>query len=276
MNPTEEDADMETKDEGVKRTHERPGQVWNSNLYDSQLGFVSEYGKGVVDWLAPQPGTSVLDLGCGTGDLTALIASYGVEAEGIDAAAEMIGEAKRKYPALRFDVADAHHMRTVQHYDAVFSNAALHWMKRPADVIRGVWAALRPGGRFVGEFGAKGNVAHITAALERAIAKLGMDAASLNPWFFPSAGEYATLLEAQGFTVRRLVTFERPTRLNDEENGLRHWIDMFGGAYTAGLTEDQLEAVYEEIQQEVRPVLYEAGAWKADYVRLRFEAWKPV
>lgn len=250
-------------------------QVWNSRLYDNQLGFVSEYGKGVVNWLDPQSGMRVLDLGCGTGDLTALIASSGAEVEGMDASAEMIAEARAKYPGLPFEVADAQDFRTSPSYDAVFSNAALHWMKRPADVIRGVWDALRPGGRFVGEFGAKGNVAHIATALERAVTRRGIDAIACNPWYFPTAGQYATLLEDQGFTVDRLVTFQRPTALNDREHGLLHWIGMFGGAFTSGLTNEQLETVYQEIEQEVRPALYGEQGWMADYVRLRFEARKP-
>lgn len=260
----------------MERNHAPQPTDWNSTLYDRQLGFVSAYGMGAVDWLAPRPGEHVLDLGCGTGDLTAQIAAKGAAADGLDASEAMILEARRKYPGLHFEVADAHGFRPAHTYDAVFSNAALHWMTRPAAVIRGVAAALRHGGRFVGEFGARGNVERIVHSLEQAVGRLGIDAAARNPWFFPSAGEYATLLEAEGFTVRRLVTFERPTPLNDGDHGLRHWLTMFGGAYWSGLTAVQVEAVIADVGQALRAELYADGVWTVDYVRLRFEAVKSM
>src|SRR5690606_10762465 len=134
--------------------------------------------------------------------------------------------------------------------------------------------ALDSGGRFVGEFGAMGNVSCIIDALASAVSKLGIDAAGRNPWYFPTAGQYAALLEEQGFGVRKLVTFDRPTDLADGENGLKHWLDMFCGVFTQGLSSEQMQEVYEDIYGQTRAKLWINGTWKADYVRLRFVAQK--
>ncbi|WP_127588602.1 class I SAM-dependent methyltransferase [Paenibacillus koleovorans] len=252
--------------------------TWNAQLYDGQLAFVAEFGKGAVDWLGPLEGRRVLDLGCGTGDLTAELAGRGADVHGVDASAEMLEAARSKYPQLQFTEADAQDLRIhPAQYDIVFSNAALHWMKRPSDVISGVWDALRPGGRFVGEFGARGNVAHIEAALTRALRRRGIDAAARNPWYFPSAGEYAARLEAQGFVVRRIATFDRPTLLNGGARAIRIWVEMFGESFLQDLSPQEREQAFSEMEIELRPSLYSdtQGGWIGDYVRLRFEAEKP-
>ncbi len=254
--------------------NEKHTNMWNPQLYDGRLGFVSEYGRSVIDWLNPLQGERILDLGCGTGDLSAQIAESGVDVTGIDSSSEMILEARSKYPHLSFLVADAEDLHGEGTYNAVFSNAALHWMRQPANVIRGVWGALESGGRFVGEFGSQGNVRCIVDALSQVLTSYGVDAAARNPWFFPSAGQYATILEAQGFTVRNLVTFDRPTVLADGENGLRHWLDMFCGVFTTGFNPEQMELIYKETTDLVRVKLWSDGSWKMDYVRLRFVAQK--
>jgi|GEM_PF-247012 len=201
---------------------------WKSDFYDSKLDFVSELGKGVIELLAPKRGETILDLGCGTGDLAHEISRSGASVIGIDLSAGMIGAARKKYPEIDFRVGDAEDFALERKVDAVFSNAALHWMKRPERVISRVWDALKPGGRFVAEFGGKGNVETPVSAIIRVLGRdYGIDAAGLSPWYFPSIGEYAGLLERHGFHVAYAVHFDRPTRMKDGEEGLKLWIRGF-------------------------------------------------
>ena len=162
--------------------------TWDADLYDSKIGFVSERGKEVVNLLNPQPGERILDLGCGTGELTYEIARSGAIPLGIDLSPTMIEKARRKFPDLQFAVVNAETFRTTEQFDAVFSNAALHWMKGAAAVIKSVWLALRPGGRFIAEFGGKGNVNTIMQGITGVLAEHGISAAERNPWYFPSIG----------------------------------------------------------------------------------------
>ncbi|PYI57300.1 class I SAM-dependent methyltransferase [Paenibacillus flagellatus] len=250
---------------------------WNAELYDTKIGFVSEYGKSVVDLLDAQPGESVLDIGCGTGDLCRELADRGAIPHGIDFSPDMVAKAKTKYPDLTFEVADAQSYRTDRTFDAVFSNAALHWMKKPADVIRSVREALKPGGRFVAEFGGKGNVAGIVRALNEALPAFGVvDAAARNPWYFPSVGEYAALLEAEGFRVGYALHFPRQVAMGDGERGLAHWLDMFGTAFFEGLDEARKREAYGKTAEAAKPYLFRDGEWVLDYWRLRVTAYMPL
>ncbi|MDF2726081.1 MAG: Methyltransferase type 11 [Paenibacillus sp.] len=257
-------------------THHQPTHQWDAALYDNRIGFVSEYGKSVVELLGAMPGESVLDIGCGTGDLCHHLAEHGVTVHGIDSSAEMIVRARDKYAALSFEVADAQHYRTDRRYDAVFSNAALHWMKRPADVIASVKAALRPGGRFVAEFGGKHNVQGVVSALYEALGVIGVDAADRNPWYFPSMGEYAALLEDAGFRVEYALHFSRPTPLDDGERGVEHWLAMFAANFFTGLSDADKRQVIAEVKRLAAPALFRDGQWVADYWRLRIRAYAPV
>lgn len=258
-----------------KKNSNNRNQAWNASLYDSHIGFVSEYGKSVLELLNVREGEKVLDIGCGTGDLCAELAKRGALPYGIDASADMIARANEKYPALAFETADAHTYRSDIRYDAVFSNAALHWMKRPGDAIRTVRSALKPGGRFVAEFGGKGNVGAIVEGVTAALSAFGIDAASRHPWYFPSAGEYASLLEAEGFRLEYALHYSRPTPLEDGERGLDHWLDMFAGSFFTGLTEERKRQAYEEAKRIAAPKLYRDGRWIADYWRLRIIAFAP-
>lgn len=251
--------------------------VWNAALYDDKMQFVSEYGKGVIDLLQPKKKERILDLGCGTGDLTFEISKSGALAAGFDFSAEMIEKACRKYPALSFKVENGEIFRTKEKYDAVFSNAALHWMKQADKVIDSVSQALKPGGRFVAEFGGKGNVAVVIQGMTEVLAEeYGVvDVANRNPWYFPSIGEYSTLLEQAGFHVTYAHHFDRPTPLADGEKGLNHWLASFADDFFPELSPEEKTRVYEKVKRKIKPALYKEGVWIADYKRIRVVAIKP-
>ncbi|MNN25604.1 Trans-aconitate 2-methyltransferase [compost metagenome] len=253
-------------------------QVWQPEHYDNKLGFVSEFGKSVVNLLKPQRDEIILDLGCGTGDLSDEIARVGAKVIGMDYSAHMIEQAQSKYPDLSFTVGDGEHFELATPVDAVFSNAALHWMKDAPSVIRSVWHALKPGGRFVAEFGGKGNVETINSFILKVLREgYGIDAEGLNPWYFPSVGEYSTLLEQQGFRVQYMAHFDRFTKLEDGEKGLAHWINGFAAnTYFAGLGDQDKQTIIHQVEQLARPRLFTSDAWHVDYVRLRFIAIKPL
>ncbi|ERN41815.1 trans-aconitate methyltransferase [Rubidibacter lacunae KORDI 51-2] len=200
---------------------------------------------------------------CGTGQLTAAIAAAGATVLGLDNSPDLIARARANYPELEFAIADGTRFTTNSPFDAVFYNAALHWMQPPDAVIDRVWRALIPGGRFVVEFGGRGNLDSIVEAIASIAAERGLS--WTNPWYFPSVGEYASLLEARGFEVELAMLFERPTTLADGEAGLRHWLQMFGGAIATDETADA-------IAERLRTQLWRKGAWIADYRRLRVVA----
>jgi trans-aconitate methyltransferase len=216
-------------------------EKWNAALYDAKHAFVWEKAKGVVELLAAKPGERILDLGCGTGVLTAQIAASGAEVIGVDRSAEMIGEARQKFPQLRFEVCDARALPFCAEFHAVFSNAALHWIREAEQVVERIARALGPGGRFVAEFGGQGNVQNVIAALESALLQLGVSAQGANPWFYPSVAEYSTMLERYGLEVREAALFDRPTELEDNERGLAAWIAMFGDSFLRRLPETKRE-----------------------------------
>ena len=227
-------------------------QSWDAQTYDARHQYVFEMGAGLVDDLAPTPGEVILDLGCGTGHLTEEIARRAAVVVGIDRSEEMIAQARSRYPALEFAVADARTYQPDRQYDAVFSNAVLHWIQPPEQVICMVAQALKPGGRFVAEFGGKGNTASILAVTGR------------NPWYFPGIVEYGALLEANGFELVRAILFDRPTPLAGE-TGLRDWLNMF---YQPKLPEQVVQAA----ETELRPKLFRGDTWYLDYRRLRISA----
>ena len=251
------------------------GQSWDPGLYEEKHAFVWKSAADLVELLAPKAGERVLDLGCGTGRLTAEIAGRGCEVEGIDSAVEMIDEARRRYPTLTFRVADALSMEYTPAFDAVFSNAALHWIRPPERVARRVWEALRPGGRFVAELGAKGNVKAIVQAITLAVTAFSPERPSFeHPWYFPSMGEYATLLEQQGFLVTYATVFDRPTPLEAGRQGLRNWMAMFAGGLLKGLSDKDRSSAMGVVEERLAPTHYRDGAWVVDYRRIRVAAVK--
>jgi trans-aconitate 2-methyltransferase len=245
-------------------------QQWNAALYQSNHAFVFHLGQDVLALLDPKPGESILDLGCGTGELTARIAESGAQVIGLDASPEMIAQARRQFPALDFQVADATTFTLPEPVDAVFSNAALHWIPQADAAAHRIRAALKPGGRFAAEFGGHGNIAAIEAAAAAAAEQLQLQPPA-NPWYFPTLGAYAGLLERQGFRVTFAAHFDRPTPLKGPD-GLRQWITMFMPHVLAVVPETQREQFLDIAENHARPALYRDGAWQADYVRLRVTA----
>lgn len=247
---------------------------WDSALYEDRHSFVWKSGSDLIDRLDPRPGERVLDLGCGTGHLTAQIAERGAETIGIDSSASMIAQARQNYPKLKFQLADARDFAFDAPFDAVFSNAALHWVLEADSVVRSVAKALKPGGRFVLEFGVRGNVAKVTEGVEAALLAAGFP--RQNPWYFPTLGEYSTLLESFGFEVADAQTFPRWTRLEHPERGFREWMEMFAGPYFDGIPSALRLAIVEDAEDRLRSVLFRDGAWWTDYRRLRVAAiFKP-
>jgi SAM-dependent methyltransferase len=242
-------------------------QVWAADTYDRNARFVSDLGGEIVSWLAPQPGERILDLGCGDGALTAKLAAGGATVLGVDTSSSLLDAARALGLAVQLE--DGHALPYASEFDAVFSNAALHWMTEPERVIDGVRRALRPGGRFVAEFGGHGNVAAIVTAMRAAARAFGGDSGLAGPWFYPTDREYSAMLEAAGFTVVRIGLFPRRTPL---PTGIEGWLGTFRGVFF-----DQFGPRREEVLSWVcdvlRPSLCDtAGTWHADYVRLRVAA----
>jgi SAM-dependent methyltransferase len=250
----------------------RGAQRWDPEGYARHARFVSELGMPVLELLAPRSGERVLDLGCGDGPLTRELVRAGCRVVGVDASPEQVEAARRL--GLDARVVDAERLAFDAEFDAVFSNAALHWMKRPDAVIDGVWRALRPGGRFVAELGGRGCVERVVAALAAALERRGIDAAAHHPWYFPGDAEYRQRLEARGFRVRRIELFPRPTPLPGDLTG---WLETFAGSFSAALPAGDRLTFLREVREALRPALQGPdGTWTVDYVRLRFAAEKPA
>ncbi|HVF90471.1 MAG TPA: class I SAM-dependent methyltransferase [Blastocatellia bacterium] len=254
----------------------RASHQWDPSLYDGRHSFVWKYGAEVVELLSPQAGERVLDLGCGTGHLTNMIASSGAAVVGIDNSPSMIEQARGLYPDLRFEIGDGEDFHSDEPFDAVFSNAAIHWMKDQPRVAACICRALRPGGRFVAEFGGKGNIRKIHEALYRAVASRGREAEqTIEEWkYYPTIGEYASILEQQGFQVTYAAHFDRPTPLEGGGGGLRNWMQVFTNNLLNLLPEDAREECISEVEERLRPELFRDGTWYADYRRIRVRALK--
>jgi trans-aconitate methyltransferase len=242
-------------------------QNWSAARYAATAHFVPAFGAPVVELLAPSPGERILDLGCGDGVLTAKIAAAGATVVAVDAAPDMVAAAKAK--GLDARVMPGQHLAFKREFDAVFSNAALHWMRPPEAVLAGVARALKPGGRFVAEMGGHNNTAAIQVAFRAVLAKRGIEWRDVTPWYFPSAGAYGRKLEAAGFRVEEIAIVPRPTPL---EAGFDAWLDTFADDFFAPLAAADRAVAKQEIIALLEPILRdETGLWIADYVRLRFK-----
>jgi SAM-dependent methyltransferase len=244
-------------------------QQWSAGSYDTHARFVSDLASGVVDWLAPGPGEHILDVGCGDGVLTAELRGMGVNVVGVDASEDFINAARAR--GLDARLMDGEALSFGPEFDAVFSNAALHWMPRADAVVTGIARALKPGGRFVAEFGGHGNVAAIVTAMRAVGQARGGDLALASPWYFPAPQVYQALLERHGFAVRRIALIPRPVVL---KTGIEGWLMLFRKPFFDQFGEGARKALDETIEL-LRPALCDAdGNWTADYVRLRVEAVK--
>jgi trans-aconitate methyltransferase len=244
--------------------------TWNSQLYENQHAFVWHHAEDLIELLSPQPGERILDLGCGTGQLTAQLASAGATVWGIDADAAMIAKARQNYPQLKFEQADARNFQVEAPVDAVFSNAMLHWVTEPERAIECISRVLKPEGRLVVEFGGKGNIQAIAQALANTLESLGQSYVS--PWYFPSLGDYAILLEKYGLEVVYGTLRDRPTPLQDGETGLANWLKMFANSVFADLIPEMQHRMIQEIDAQTRSKLFQNKTWIADYRRLRLVA----
>ena len=249
-------------------------QHWNATLYDASHDFVAKFGEGIFSWLQPQPGENILDLGCGTGDLTPKIQAGGAKVLGVDSSMEMVVAAKAKFPTIPFQQADARNLPFSNQFDAIFSNAVLHWVPEKEKAIASMYQSLKKGGRMVVEFGGKDNIQQIWTALKMVLEKRGYaQNANISFWYFPSIGEYTTLLENQGFRVVRAEHFDRPTPLKGE-NGLKDWLLMFTDNFFAGITASEKVDILEDIETALKPTHFVNGQWVADYKRIRVMAVK--
>ena len=248
---------------------------WNAGLYEAKHSFVWQFGRDLLQVLAPQTGERILDVGCGTGRLTAEIAGAGAEVLGIDYSPTMISQARGNYPILVFETQDARHMPYFGEFDAVFSNAALHWIQPAEDAAASMARALKKGGRLVAELGGRGNVQVLVEGAYRALKQLGIpDPERYNPWYFPSVGEYATLLERHGLEVTLVAMFDRATPLEGGAAGLKDWFAMFGAHLTEGLAPARHAEFFRLVEGYAEEYLLRHGQWVADYRRLRIVAMK--
>lgn len=243
--------------------------TWNANLYDQYHSFVSKYGNDLVELLAAKNGERILDLGCGTGDIAKILYDKGIDIIGIDNSETMIQQAKVKYPEVTFLVKDATSLGYENAFDAVFSNATLHWVKTPEKALHSIFNSLKQGGRFVAEFGGKGNVQIITSEIINQIEVYGIQFRQENyPWFYPSIGQYSALMESVGFRVTYAVHFNRQTPLEGED-GLKNWINMFGLSLFNGIEKEISQLIISKVEDALKPILYKNGQWEADYKRIR-------
>jgi trans-aconitate methyltransferase len=247
-------------------------QQWSPEQYAKNARFVSDLGMPVVTLLAPRAGERILDVGCGDGPLTKKLVELGCEVVGVDASPAMVEAAKAM--GLDARVMDGQALQFTQEFDAVFSNAALHWMKQADAVIAGVWQALKPGGRFVAELGGDGNTATVLRVLIAVLQQRGLDFQTLSPWYFPSVEEYQSKLEARGFVVNTIALIPRPTPL---PGSLVAWLETFAQSFLVPLPPAERDVFLKEIEDRCRPTLCNVeGNWSVDYVRLRFSATKPT
>ena len=244
--------------------------VWDPQRYQGEYSYVWKFGANLLELLQPRGGERILDVGCGPGQLTAEIAKSGAQVVGLDSSEEMLRQARQNFPELTFVRGDATGFRFEDPFDAIFSNAALHWVKNAAAAVESIALALRPGGRFVAEFGGKDNVGSVQKAFR---AVFGEVADERSPWFYPSIGEYAPLLEKYGLEVRQASLFDRPTPM-EGENAMDDWLRLFCASYLRDLAGESAEEKIRQLAAHLRPAQYRDGVWTLDYRRLRILAVK--
>ena len=244
-------------------------QIWDADKYVNHASFVASHGEPVVELLQPRKGERILDLGCGDGALTKKLEGFGASMHGVDSSPSMIETAQKR--GLSAEVLNGESLHFSNEFDAVFSNAAIHWMKDHQQVIQGVHKALKAQGRFVGEFGGEGNIHALISAMQFVFDSHQDFGDFVNPWHFPSVEKFKANLEINGFSVTYIELIPRPTTL---ESGVQEWLKIFSNGITTDLNEAQKAIFLTEVEERLKPKLFRDNQWIADYVRLRFSAVK--
>lgn len=240
---------------------------WDAALYDKKHDFVAEYGKGLLEFVPENKAQCILDLGCGTGTLTAQLAGLAQTVIGVDSSASMIKKAREQYPALTFSVCDALLLPFEAQFDVVFSNAVFHWIKDHDALLQNVRKVLKPNGWLICEFGAHGNIATIENAFAHVCRELGYN---YTPRFhFPTSEEFADRLERNGFILDKVYDYDRPTPLKDKDNGLANWMKQFFAADLEAMPEKLQAKIIKRVEDRTRASLWNGSEWVADYRRLR-------
>lgn len=245
-------------------------QTWDPQAYQQHGGFVHGLAGGVLEWLDAKPGEYILDLGCGDGQLSKRIVASGASVLGVDTSAEMISAARDRW--IEAEQASAESLPFGNGvFDAVFSNAALHWVQNQDAMLDEVHRVLKPGGRFVAEMGGHGNIAAIRVALTAILLQNGIGDCEDGVNYYPTPESYSRRLERHGFKVEQMSLIPRPTPLPD--GGMSAWLRTFRRGVLEAVPETLREKVVEETVALLKPALCDKeGNWVADYVRLRFVA----
>lgn len=246
--------------------------LWDTNLYHDKHRFVAEYGKALLEYVPEDENQVILDLGCGTGALTCELLKKSKNTIGIDYSDDMIKKAALLYPDISFQVMDACNLQWENHFDIIFSNAVFHWISDQDALLNSIYKALKPHGQLICEFGAYNNVALILKAYASAVEKLGYT--FVNYFFYPTTEDYNNRLVNTGFTVKRIMDFDRPTPLVDGEFGLRNWIKQFLAKDLFTYSKIEQEEILENVENTLRPHLWNGSKWIADYRRIQVVACK--
>lgn len=248
------------------------GQKWDPETYARNAGFVSKLGEPLLDLLRVVPGEKILDLGCGDGALTEKLIAAGAQVIGVDASAEQVQAAQRRGIDAR--VCQVEDLPFIEEFDAVFSNAVLHWVKDQPAALRRIYQSLKPGGRLVAELGGSGCVNNIREAIHNALRSREIDPWLYDPWFFPTVEEYTNLLNNHGFEIGMITLFPRPTPLPGDISG---WLETFAIPFQLAIAPDDRTSFIQEVRERLMPVLFnDDDGWVADYVRLRLRAVRSV
>jgi len=242
---------------------------WNPNTYNKHTAFVSQLALPVVDLLDPKKGEKILDVGCGEGTLAVEIERRGAKVIGVDMSSEMIEQCQAK--GIEAYVGSVTDLPYDEEFDAIFSNATLHWIKNSKSAVQNIAKSLKSSGHFVCEFGGEGNAYALVSAMQEVFEKHPEFGEFENPWYFPSVEEYTTLLESEGFKVEYMDIIPRPTPMDDIGN----WLDIFANGVTKHLSKEQFEVFKKACRAILKERIYsEDEGWMLDYKRLRVRAVK--
>lgn len=248
---------------------------WDSKLYDDKHSFVYSYGESLIKLLEAKHKERILDLGCGTGSLTNQINEVTNNCIGMDSSLDMVNTAKQQFPELQFFEKDASNFDFKEQFDSIFSNATLHWVLDYKSCAESMYRNLKTNGKIVVEFGGKGNIQKIETCLKRHLKKHNyVSQAAFKQWYFPSIAAYTKVLEDVGFRVTLAQHYDRPTELIESESGIKDWLSMFGKNFFKGVEKEDKIKILNDVQEELREVLFTSGKWYADYKRIRIVAIK--